>query len=563
MKSLKQKFVVLTAILTSAALILAGATSAQAVNAGSAQHLDFSNTVKIGANATVGFTNLYPSIISGVDAILTVIDKNNSTVNNVDRVSTIDNWQIWTNENLGTGGGFVKYRVDFVVAGSNRPTTLENIAINVGDIDAKQYVQFAGPSSYTLGANSQLQVQTHNSPTPNNPNIPAGSFRFAEPNDVGSLDTDTRFWAQVNYASISSVDIELGATKGGAALFQVAFGSAPWNGAEVAPVVAPAQTYTVYSNKGDTSATATACSSSTPAPGVQCMPLAMTAAGSQTIWNTIPDNSLGQTFLYWNTRSDGTGVTYLGGDTITPSADVTLYAIWATPATITYNGNGATGGSAPSAVSTTGAPGNTQQTIAGNNTLVNPGYDFAGWNTAANGSGIPYQPGEVIIPSANATLYAMWTPQPLVTPTNPVNVDVVPGASLPGAPVDYVVPGLNPGSIWNLTVDPAGQTPVEIDAGYVPASGTISGITQLPSAVDVGENTLVLTGTDPQGNEVTITTVIVVSSSGTLVSQAAGIRVTHVLANTGVNFVPGFFLAALMLLVGGTLVLLARRRNTN
>lgn len=560
---IKKYALALISVLTTATLVFLGASSAQAVNAGSAQHLDFTNTVKIGANATEGFTNRYSNIISGVDAILTVIGKNNTTVNNVDRVSTIDNWQIWTNENLGAGGGYVKYRVDFVVAGTNNPTTLENLAINVGDIDAKQYVQFAGPTSYTLGANSQLQVQTHDTPTPNNPNIPAGSFRFAETSDVGSLDADTRYWAQVNYASISSVDIELGASKGGAALFQVAFGSAPWNGAAVTPVPAPVQTYTIYSNMGETTATSTACSTSTPAQGVSCLPLAMTASGAQTIWNTIPDNSQGQTFLYWNTRSDGTGVTYVGGNTITPSADVTLYAMWATPSTITYDGNGATGGSAPSAVSTTGAPGSTEQTISGPNSLVNPGFDFAGWNTAANGTGIPYEPGEVFVPSGNDTLYAVWTPAPVVTPANPVNVDVAPGTALPGANVDYVVPDLEPGTLWNLTIDPAGEPPVEIDAGYVPDSGTISGITQLPSTVVPGENTLVFSGTDPEGNEVTITTVIVVSPTGTFISQAAGIRVSHILANTGPNMLPAFALGSLMLIVGGAAVLIARRRNVS
>jgi uncharacterized repeat protein (TIGR02543 family)/LPXTG-motif cell wall-anchored protein len=291
--------------------------------------------------------------------------------------------------------------------------------------------------------------------------------------------------------------------------------------------------------------------------------LAITASGTQTIWNTVPDNSLGQTFLYWNTRSDGTGVTYVGGNTITPSADVILYAIWATPSTISYDANGATGGSAPAAVSTTGAPGSTQQTISGPNSLVKPGFDFAGWNTAANGSGTPYEPGEVFIPSGNDTLYAVWTPAPVVTPANPVNVDVTPGTVLPGSNVDYVVPGLDPGTVWNITIEPTGEPPVEIDAGYVPDSGTISGITQLPSSVVPGQNALVFSGTDPEGNEVSITTVIVVSPTGTFISQAAGVRVTHILANTGPNMLPAFALGSLMLLVGGAIVLIARRRTTN
>ena len=526
-------------------LTLSGAGTALGVNAGGAQHLDFSNTVKIGANATVGFTTRYSNVITGVDAILTVIDKNNSTVNNVDRVSTVDNWQIWTNENLGTGGGYVKYRVDFVVSGSNRPTTLENLAINVGDIDARQYVQFAGPTSYTLGSGTQLVVQTHSSPTPNNPNIPAGSIRFAETAGAGSTDTDTRYWAQVNYASISSVDIQLGATVGGAALFQVAFGSAAWNGAEVAPVTPPAATYTVTYNKGDTTATVTG------------LPNPTSGTGAQTIVSSTLTNNQSQTFLYWNTRSDGTGVTYTAGDTIVPSTDVTLYAVWSTPVTVTYNGNGASGGTTPSSTTGSGAV-----TVSSPGNLTKPGFDFVGWNTAANGAGLPYEPGDVFVPEANTTLYAMWAAQPLVTPNNPVNIDSGAGTPLSGADVNYVIPGLDPGTQWNLVVDPAGEPPVEIDAGYVPDSGSVSGITQMPSTVVPGENTIVFTGIDPDGNTVTISTVVVISNTGTFVSQAASVRVTHILAKTGGNTSLAL-LAGSLLLLSGVSLLAIRRRTRN
>ena len=72
--------------------------------------------------------------------------------------------------------------------------------------------------------------------------------------------------------------------------------------------------------------------------------------------------------------------------------------------TVTYNGNGNTGGSAPASVVTTGA-----FTVAMVGTLVKTGYNFTGWNTAADGSGTAYAAGASAVATANVTLYAQWT----------------------------------------------------------------------------------------------------------------------------------------------------------
>ena len=48
---------------------------------------------------------------------------------------------------------------------------------------------------------------------------------------------------------------------------------------------------------------------------------------------TGPD---GRLFAEWNTKADGTGISYRAGDTVTmPAADLTLYAIYKVPVTIT------------------------------------------------------------------------------------------------------------------------------------------------------------------------------------------------------------------------------------
>lgn len=91
---------------------------------------------------------------------------------------------------------------------------------------------------------------------------------------------------------------------------------------------------------------------------------------------------------------------------------------------LVYNGNGSTAGTVPATVEyDKGAT----VTVAGNTGgLVKTGFDFAGWNTAANGSGTTYQEGNMFTINANTTLYALWTAQSnkLSTPTNLKTTDI-------------------------------------------------------------------------------------------------------------------------------------------
>ena len=74
-----------------------------------------------------------------------------------------------------------------------------------------------------------------------------------------------------------------------------------------------------------------------------------------------------------------------------------------------YDGNGATSGLAPDG----------HQYVIGKKATVSDntynlekmGYDFAGWNTKADGSGTTYQPGAEITMTENVTLYAKWEPK--------------------------------------------------------------------------------------------------------------------------------------------------------
>jgi hypothetical protein len=76
--------------------------------------------------------------------------------------------------------------------------------------------------------------------------------------------------------------------------------------------------------------------------------------------------------------------------------------------TVTYDANGATGGIVP--VDSTTYEETQMVTVIGNTgSLVKDHFAFAGWNTAADGSGTNYAPGQQFqMGSANVTLYVKW-----------------------------------------------------------------------------------------------------------------------------------------------------------
>lgn len=77
--------------------------------------------------------------------------------------------------------------------------------------------------------------------------------------------------------------------------------------------------------------------------------------------------------------------------------------------TITYNGNGKTGGTVPAAANAV----YTTNFKLSANVLTRTGYTFGGWNTKADGTGTNYKSGQIVkgITATGAiTLYAKWTP---------------------------------------------------------------------------------------------------------------------------------------------------------
>ena len=103
------------------------------------------------------------------------------------------------------------------------------------------------------------------------------------------------------------------------------------------------------------------------------------------------------------------------------SGSTTQYYTYYAPYTITYSGNGNTGGST---TATTGALPLTVST----NGFTKTGNSFSGWNTAAGGGGTSYSPGDSYNTASNLTLYAQWTPD-----TYTISYDANGGSGAPSA----------------------------------------------------------------------------------------------------------------------------------
>ncbi|WP_172674127.1 InlB B-repeat-containing protein [Syntrophomonas palmitatica] len=185
-------------------------------------------------------------------------------------------------------------------------------------------------------------------------------------------------------------------------------------------------------------------------------------------------------FTGWNTAADGSGDAYNAGDNLTMgTANVTLYAQWAPVYTVTYDGNGNTGGSVPTD-SNQYYQNDTVTVIGNTGSLVKSGYSFAGWNTQADGSGTAYSAGNILtMGTANVTLYARWT---IITNSNT-------GGSSSSSPVNSTTSEVKVSPSQGSTVNLNSEASVTIPPGALQGSAdTNVVITRLstPAAVPSG-----------------------------------------------------------------------------
>jgi len=283
----------------------------------------FANTSEVGTNATTGFTYRYANAVTiggvAVDAIFSVpAMTSGATIQKVDEAgapSGATNEMINSTLNFGGSTDSATYQIDFVKAGTSTPVTIQNVAISVGDIDYNQFAQFSNITSHKLSSApaTTLTPQTQADLA----GIPSGAYRFQGPSS-GSTAADQDHWVEVRYNSVSSLSIVLGATSSGGAYFSIDFQPSTWSATPTTVTPTPTP-YTVSYNANGSTGGAT--------------PNSTTGAGTHTVaGNAKKLSKTGYHFVGWNTAADGSGINYVSADSIVPSGDMTLYAIWATGA---------------------------------------------------------------------------------------------------------------------------------------------------------------------------------------------------------------------------------------
>jgi uncharacterized repeat protein (TIGR02543 family) len=158
----------------------------------------------------------------------------------------------------------------------------------------------------------------------------------------------------------------------------------------------------------------------------------------------------GYTFAGWNTQANGSGTSYSSGASYTTNANLTLYAKWTINTyTVTYDGNGETSGSVPVDGSSPYNYNSTVTVLGNSGTLAKTGYTFAGWNTAANGTGTSQAAASTFtLGSANVTLYAQWTANSSPAPSPAPEPQPAPA---PAPKVKPVIEWKNPNAIKTTT----------------------------------------------------------------------------------------------------------------
>jgi uncharacterized repeat protein (TIGR02543 family) len=212
----------------------------------------------------------------------------------------------------------------------------------------------------------------------------------------------------------------------------------------------------------------TAITGSTTTPKSHLLPLNSAQSWWTDTWNST--QSIGQ--IYPGTNASG-GALVRGADWAVGSAAgpfavklhydpsytstyIGFRCAWQPAVTVTYNSNGATSGSVPTE-STTYSSGQGVTILGNTGTLAKTNYTFAGWNTAANGSGTTYTAAQVMtMPAWNTTLYAVWNLCGGLAAGG--TWITVPGNSIYGTS-DFCVQKYAPSNVGSVPTSQAGTTP--------------------------------------------------------------------------------------------------------
>lgn len=168
----------------------------------------------------------------------------------------------------------------------------------------------------------------------------------------------------------------------------------------------PKTEYSSYYPSDGTVNTFTALGSEYTWPETASLPRLRTGFDYNTIIVSNPFAYDSYEFKGWNTSADGSGTAYYPGNEVALGSAITLYAQWGRSNNIIrYDRNGGSG-----TMANTVLVYDVTTTSLSPNKFAREGYEFAGWNTYANGSGTSYADGASITVAKGSatTLYAQW-----------------------------------------------------------------------------------------------------------------------------------------------------------
>lgn len=156
-------------------------------------------------------------------------------------------------------------------------------------------------------------------------------------------------------------------------------------------------------------------------------------------------------------------------------------------ATVTFHANGGSGSMTPQTSGSSAA--------LTTNTFTYNGFTFAGWNTAANGSGTSYADGATYPFSSSTTLYAQWTANPTTTAAPTTTTTAAPTTTTTATPTTTTAPTTTvvPASVAPTTTAASATTSVVSTTSLSPTTTVDGGSDELVTAES---DQLVRTGSD-------------------------------------------------------------------
>lgn len=220
--SAKRNVSIFVALLMAIGLLTPMALQARASTVDASVGLDFSNTSDVMKDAPVGSSHTYREVLTGVDAIVTVVELTNHN-NQTDEIDAFTNSspseQPWIRARFDSpevSGSYsvTGFTIDFVASSDNsREVILENLRLNAYDIDNEQRIEVSHVANYQMTSDTIVnQVINLGNNVVRFTSDDVSASTNPDPDEVHSLGESR---VQVNFLPTSSLTIKIGGLRSG------------------------------------------------------------------------------------------------------------------------------------------------------------------------------------------------------------------------------------------------------------------------------------------------------------------------------------------------------------